>query len=142
MQFKLDTKAIRKELEKIEDQHSSVTVQNAGLRYPDQPNVTVRSVLGYLESKRGVLSKAPEKASQAQIDTLAQAFVDMAIEPSPNARRTVEDESASIVVDPLYNKEYGHNDPSYAAKKGFDWYGVDTRLLIRNIKGKYYRGKP
>lgn len=142
MEFRLDTKALRKELEKIEDQCSSVTVQNANLRYPDQPNVTVRSVLGYLEQKRGVLSKAPEKAPQHQIDTLAQAFVDMTIDPSPYARKIIERESASIVTDPIHNREYGHNHPNVVAKKGFDWYGVDTRLLIRNIKGKYYRGKP
>lgn len=137
MRFKLDTKSIARQLSGIENQHSTVTVQNASLRYPDQPLVTVKSVLGYLEQKRGVLSKAMSKASQDQIETLAQAFVDMAIDPKSTTQAILERESAAIVTDPIHNKEYGRNSQARIDQKGFDWYGVETKLLIRSIKGKY-----
>lgn len=139
MRMTLDTKSIRKQLSSIEEQQARVGILNKGLRYPDQPLVRVSDVLGYLESKRGVLSKAPYKASQSEIDDLAQAFVDMATDPSPSAKIDVEALSKDLVKDPIIEREYGHNHPNVVKKKGFDHYGIDTRWLIRNITARWER---
>jgi hypothetical protein len=38
------------------------------------------------------------------------------------------------VLDPIANKEYGHNTQSTINVKGFDWLLVDSGLMMKNIK--------
>lgn len=110
-------------------------------RSPVQSKIPLYKVLGWLEARRGVLSKAIQKSSPQQVRRVAELFCDIGMNEkttSPKVRQ-LERLCAELVIIPIAHRRYGPNASETIDNKGFDHYGVDTSTLIKSIRGKYKR---
>lgn len=110
-------------------------------RSPVQSKIPLHKVLGWLEARRGVLSRAIQKANKQQVRRVAELFCDIGMNEkttSPKIKQ-LERLCADLVIDPIAHRRYGPNAKETVEEKGFDHFGVDTSTLIKSIRGKYRR---
>lgn len=163
IKFKLDTRAIQRDLFAIGDQHVVVGVLNksAPAKRPARPlrqmalmpgvvrnavdrrkskrEVKLAEVAGWLEEQRGLFSEAMEKAGNKELSELVEAFALLAQQNDPVIIRRLENACRSIVRNPMIRREYGDNSDATAKDKGFDHWGINTGTLFKAIEAKYGR---
>lgn len=110
-------------------------------RSPVQSKIPLHKVLEWLETRRGVLSKAIQKSNAQELRRIADLFCDVGMNEkttSPKIRQ-LERLCADLVINPIAHRRYGPNASETIDEKGFDHFGVDTSTLIKALRGKYKR---
>lgn len=118
---------------------SSLGLQSVNRRYVKRKgrnkNIPLRRLAFYLDEQSGVFSDAIKNVNNADLLRVAQELAVTDKDRVDISR--LENASKSLIKNPILRGDLGENSDSWAAKKGFNFYGIATGTFFNNIQATY-----
>lgn len=118
---------------------SSLGLQSVNSRYVKRKgrnkNIPLRRLAFYLDEQSGVFTDAMINVNNADLLRVAQDLA--VIDKTDIDIRRLENASKALIKNPILRQDLGYNSPKWAAKKGFNFYGIATGTFFNNIQAAY-----
>ena len=112
--------------------------------YVDQENTDNRPKLAdlavWLDQKFGIFTDAEKRMKNRDLIKLMNEFAAYFEQDGKLTKvqiMEIERTARALVRNPILRGDIGKNKPATIKAKGFDWAGVDTGTLFKNIRGRY-----
>lgn len=118
---------------------NSIGLQSVNRRYVKlkgrSKNPTLRRLAFYLDENSGIFTDAIKNVNNADLLIVAQELA--VIEKNDSNIKMLENASKALIKNPILRGDFGENSPKWAAKKGFNHYGIATGTFFNNIQAAY-----